>query len=56
MLPLLLSVLLILAAVVLLLRNAKRARLIRLVEKIPGPPSYPLVGTELPVLLTPRNS
>jgi hypothetical protein len=52
----LLSVLLILGALVLLLRNAKRARLIRLVDKIPGPPSYPFVGTELPMALAPRSS
>ncbi|PNF35384.1 Cytochrome P450 4C1 [Cryptotermes secundus] len=55
MLLLLLSVLLILAPLVLLLRNAKRARLIRLVDKIPGPPSYPFVGSELSLLLAPRN-
>jgi hypothetical protein len=56
MMVLLLSVLLILAALVLFLRNAKRASVIRLVDKIPGPPSYPLVGSELPMVLAQRNS
>jgi hypothetical protein len=51
-----LAALLAIAALALLPRIIKRARVVRLVNKIPGPPSYPIVGTLLPLLLTPRGS
>jgi hypothetical protein len=54
MLLLLLSGLVALAA--LFLFSRKRARFIRLVDRIPGPPCYPFVGTELPFVLARRNS
>jgi hypothetical protein len=53
---LLLVALFILAALILFPRNVKRARFIRLVDKLPGPPSWLFVGSELPVMLAPRNS
>jgi hypothetical protein len=54
MLLLLLSGLVALAA--LFLFSRKRARSNRLVDKIPGPPSYPFVGTELAFVLAGRKS
>jgi hypothetical protein len=51
-----LATLLAIAAMVLLPRIVRRARFVRLVNKIPGPPAYPIVGTTLPLLLAPRGS
>jgi len=51
-----LATLLALATLALLPRIVRRARFVRLVNKIPGPPSYPLVGSVLPYLLAPRSS
>ena len=52
----LLAALLVLAAVALFPHIVSRARFVRLVNKIPGPPAYPLVGSVLPYLLAPRSS
>jgi len=52
----LLATLLAAAILALLPRIVRRARFVRLVNKIPGPPAYPIVGTLLPLLLAPRNS
>ena len=52
----LLATLLAVAVLALLPRIVRRARFVRLVNKIPGPPAYPIVGTLLPLLLAPRNS
>lgn len=52
----LLVALLAIAAVALLPRIVRRVRFVRRVNKIPGPPSYPIIGTLLPMLLAPRNS
>jgi hypothetical protein len=46
----------ILATLILFTRTTKRARLIRLVDKLPGPFSFPFLGSELPVMLAPRKS
>jgi hypothetical protein len=52
----LLVTLLAIAALVLLPRIVQRARFVRLVNKIPGPPAYPIIGTLFPLLLAPRGS
>jgi len=52
----LLATLLAVAVLALLPRIVRRARFVRLVNKIPGPPAYPIVGTLLPLLLAPRGS
>ena len=52
----LLATLLAVAVLALLPPIVRRARFVRLVNKIPGPPAYPIVGTLLPLLLAPRNS
>ena len=51
-----LAALLAVAVLALLPRIVRRARFVRLVNKIPGPPAYPIVGSLLPLLLAPRNS
>jgi hypothetical protein len=48
--------LIVVAAVVLFPRIVRRVRFVRLVNKIPGPPSYPLIGSVFDLLLQPRNS
>jgi hypothetical protein len=52
----LLATLSILAALVLFPHIVWRVRFARLVNKIPGPAPYPLVGSVLHLLLAPRNS
>jgi len=52
----LLATLLAVAVLALLPRIVRRARFVRLVNKIPGPPAYPIVGTLLPLVLAPRGS
>jgi hypothetical protein len=44
------------ASMFLFLRDPKRARFVRLIEKLPGPFAYPLFGTALPFMFTPRHS
>ncbi|XP_069699694.1 cytochrome P450 4C1-like isoform X2 [Periplaneta americana] len=39
----------------LVLRRSYRSRLVRLVNRLPGPPAYPIVGTMLPFILAPRR-
>jgi hypothetical protein len=51
-----LGALLAVATMALIPRIVRRVRFVRLVNKIPGPPAYPFVGTLLPLLLAPRNS
>ena len=51
-----LATLLAVAALALLPRILRRVRFVRLVNKIPGPPAYPIIGTLLPLLLAPRSS
>jgi hypothetical protein len=52
----LIATLSILAALVLFPHVVWRVRFARLVNKVLGPASYPLVGSVLPLLLAPRNS
>jgi len=52
---LLLFVVIFTAALLLFPRNANRARIVRLVDRLPGPPSYPIVGSLLPYILAHRK-
>jgi hypothetical protein len=54
--PIILVTLIVIAALVLFPRIVRRVRFVRLVNKIPGPPSYPVVGSVLPYVLAPRSS
>jgi hypothetical protein len=53
---LLLSAVFIAAFLFLSSRDPKRLLLIKLAEKLPGPTAYPIVGTSLPFIFTPRHS
>lgn len=52
---LLCGVLLLLGTLFLYSRNSKRAQFIRMMEQIPGPRAYPIIGTVLPFLLKKRS-
>jgi hypothetical protein len=52
---LLCGVLLILGALFLHSINSKNARFKNMMKKIPGPPTYPILGTTLPFILTKRS-
>jgi hypothetical protein len=52
---LLCGVVLLLGTLFLRSRNSKRAQFIRMIDQIPGPQSYPIIGTMLPFMLVKRN-
>jgi hypothetical protein len=47
--------LLITAALLIFTRNTARARIKRLINLLPGPPAYPIVGSFLPYILLDRK-
>jgi hypothetical protein len=52
---LLCGMLLLLGTLFLRSQSSKRAQFIRMMEQIPGPPSYPIIGTVFPHLWVKRN-
>lgn len=53
---LLLFVVVTAASMLLFFRDPRRARMVRLIEKLPGPFAFPMFGTALPFILASRNS
>ncbi|KDR12227.1 cytochrome P450 4C1-like isoform X2 [Zootermopsis nevadensis] len=52
---LLLFVVVTAASMLLFFRDPRRARMVRLIEKLPGPFAFPMFGTALPFILASRN-